>query len=497
MKPAKGGFLLQALWASLGQLFQAVLAFAGLLILVRLLGPEAYGIFAIALICVGFCEIVVGGHTGDGIVSIAELRASHTHSLFGLLATVGLAAGAGLWLAQDLLAQAFGVEQAGPVIAAASALPLLSAMTTVPAQLLARDVRFSVLSTGTGLGAVAAIGAGVYGALSGWGVFSLVFMEYVRRTVILLVAVYATRWRPGCDFHRADAWEITRPALGRVENRAVQYVSSEAMPRTLIGAVLGPDMLGIYVIAKRLLDQLNNVLSGPISAVSMPAFALARGNSEELRRIMSKAIRGSTLVFWPALIGLLIVSPTLLPLLFGEQLDGLVVVVQILIIASLRTPLSGFTSALFIGLGDQRTVSRLQWISLGIGAILLAIGLQYGLIGASLALAARQWLAWPFGASAISKSINLSATEQVRVFGQSALPSCLMGAAVGLASFLLPGDLSQIATLVCLSAIGVIVYPLCWMAVSPRERTIIPEVFHHIVHGRLRDALHCAKALVW
>ncbi len=116
MKPAKGGFLLQVLWASLGQLFQAVLAFAGLLILVRLLGPEAYGIFAIALICVGFCEILIGGHTGDGIVSVKQLRASHTNSLFWLLAILGVISGAGLLIAHDVLAQAFGVEEAGPVI---------------------------------------------------------------------------------------------------------------------------------------------------------------------------------------------------------------------------------------------------------------------------------------------------------------------------------------------------------------------------------------------
>ncbi len=322
-------------------------------------------------------------------------------------------------------------------------------------------------------------------------------MEYVRRGVILGIIVYATRWLPGFDFHKPDAWEITRPALGRVENRAVQYVSTEAMPRTLIGAVLGPDLLGVYVIAKRLLDQLNNVLSSPISAVSLPAFALARDSSKELRRIMTKAIRGSTLVFSPALIGLLLVSPVLVPLLFGEKLNDLIVVVQILIIASLRTPLSGFTNALFIALGDQQTVSRLQWISLAIGAISLIIGLQYGLVGACVALAARQWLAWPFAARAVAKRIGLTIMDQLRVFMHSAIPTILMGTIVGVVSIVLPSSLSPITTLCIAVLIGIVAYPLSWMISSAKERAIIPLVAQHLVSGRLREAVQCAKTLVW
>lgn len=497
MTPRRGGFFLQAIWASLGQLFQALLALAGLFILVRLLGPEAYGIYALALVCVGLCEIVVGGSSGDGIVSLAELRPSHTNSLFYLLVTSSLIAGTALWAGADLLAATVGMREAAPVLAAISGLPLLTAMNTVPAQLLVRDVRFSTLSTSAGIGAIAATLAGIYLAIMGWGVFSLVLMEYIRRTLVLLMNLMATRWLPSLSLNRADSVEIVRLALGRVENRALQYVSTEAMPRGLIGAAIGPDALGIYVIAKRLLDQLNGVLTGPISAVCLPAFALARGKPAELRIIMKKAIRGSTLLFWPALMGLLMVAPILLPLLFGQALESGVLVVQILILASLRTPLSGFTNSLFIGLGNPRIVTRLQWVSLILGALFLSLGVPYGITGASIALAARQWFAWPFGASAVAKAIQFPMVEQLRVLAQSAVPALIMVLAVGLAALLLPETIAPITELVILGSAGLIAYPMSWMAFSLQARKTIPIVIARMIRGDMRGAVHAARTLFW
>ncbi len=496
MKPVADRFLFQAAWASFGQLVQLVFAVGGLVILVRLLGPAAYGHFAVALVCVGLCEILVGGHAADGMVSVRDLRPAHENALFWSLAALGFACGAGLWLARAPLAGLFGLDEAAAVIGAAAWLPLLTALTTVPGQLLVRDVRFSALSVNSGAAALVATLAGIAAALGGMGVFSLVLMEYVRRILTLVLHLRASRWRPGFGFAAADSLEIIRRAGGRIENRAVQYISAEAMPRGLIGAVLGADMLGIYVVAKRLLDQLNGVLSGPIGAVSLPAVAEFREDGERMRRLVTKAIRASTITYWPALLGLVVVAPVLVPVMLGPGWGTAAPVIQILAVAALRVPLSGFTNAFFAARGEHRIISRLQWISLGLGLAFLVAGLSWGLIGACLALAARQWAAWPFGAVAISRATGVSALEQARVLALAGTVPCLMGACVAALSLILPTSWPDTARLAALTLFGLAAYPAIWMAISPTARGVLPSTLGHMVRGNAAEAVKGLKQLL-
>lgn len=143
MKPAGPDFLIQAICASLGQLLEAGLAFADLLILVRLIGPEAYGVFANVLVCVRFCEILVGGYAGDGVSALQNRAPATAPRLPVCWCSAGLSLEWGCG-SRGTFSHALDIDQAGPVIVAANALPVLTAMTTVPSQLLVRGVRFSV-----------------------------------------------------------------------------------------------------------------------------------------------------------------------------------------------------------------------------------------------------------------------------------------------------------------------------------------------------------------
>lgn len=496
MNKPKLNYGIQAFWAGFGQIIQAIIALIGLTILVSSLGAESYGLYAVAILCVSLCDILVGGHAGDGIVSIEDLRPTHTSSLFWILVALAFVSGGCLWFAQGLIADMLEMAEAASLIGFACGLPLLTALTTVPNQILVRRVAFSALARGSAAGALVGTAAGITSALAQAGPFSLIIMEYVRRITILAFNLNASGWRPAVSMHPVDAMVIGRIGLGRIENQAVQFFSTQALPRVLIGAALGPASLGIYVIAKRLLDQLNGILSGPISAVLLPAFARARHDPIELRRIMEKAIRASTMMFWPALLGLAVVAPVAVPVLFGSNLAEVTPIIQILIIASLRTPLSGFTNALFAGLGHQRTISRLQWVSFAMGALLLAVAIPGGLVWMASAIALKQWLVWPLSAVAISRTIGLSPKSQLTILARSALAPCLMAIGVAALSEAIDARIAPIVELMVLVLAGLLLYPLALISTSSTARRIIPQAFRMVVMGQIRQGVSRARELL-
>lgn len=496
MVHASDRFVFQAIWAGAGQLFQLALTTLGFFVLVRLLGASAYGIYAIALVCVGIAEIFVGGHVAYAIVSTADLRASHKNALFWALVALGAAAGLILWSLCEPISALFDLPEAAEVLKAAAALPLLTALTSVPSKLLERHVRLSALSLNMGTASIAATLSGIAAAFNDVGPLSLIVMEYVRRIVTLILHLRSAGWMPGVSFNAADTRAMLVPAIGWIHGHAVKFGATMAAPRVIIGAILGPEALGIYVICRRTIEQINGVFSGPISAISAPFAAQSREDKRRQQAFVTAAIIAATLIFGPALLGLLVVAPLFVPVVFGEELTAAVPLLQLMCIGSLRTLLSGFANSFFSGKGDHRTVTRLQWLSLALVTALLLIGAPYGLVGVGVALIIRQWLVWPFIARSMFLATGMTPFEQQKVMVRAAIAPVLMAVIVFLAAQNLPVGLSELTQLVILVAIGAIVYPLVFFAVSHKARKVLPEAASVAMNGNARAAIASLRRLL-
>ncbi len=496
MTNASDRFILQAIWAGGGQLFQLALTTLGFFVLVRLLGASAYGIYAIALVCVGIAEIFVGGHVAYTIVSTADLRASHKNALFWALVALGTAAGLILWFFRGLIAALFNLPGAAEILQAAALLPLLTALTSVPSKLLERHVNLSALSFNMGLASIAATLSGIAAAINDMGPLSLIVMEYVRRIVTLVLHLRSAGWMPGASFKSADTRAMLIPAIGWIHGHAVKFGATIAAPRIIIGAILGPEALGIYVICRRTIEQINGVFSGPISAISAPFAAQSREDKRRQQAFVTAAITAATLIFGPALLGLFFVAPLFVPVVFGKDLTAAVPLLQLMCIGSLRTLLSGFANSFFSGKGDHRTVTRLQWLSLALATALLLIGAPFGLIGVGVALIIRQWLAWPFIARAMFKTTGMTPLEQQKVMARAAIAPVLMAVLVYLAAQTIPSSWSMFTQLVILVAIGAIAYPAVFLAVSHKARKVLPEAARVAMNGNARAAISTLRQLL-
>jgi O-antigen/teichoic acid export membrane protein len=182
-----------------------------LVVLGRLLGPEPYGLIAMALIVIAFGELfVIDSGFGDAIIQRKELSDDHCDAAFWLLLGSSLIAMTIFMLGSPLVAASFDQPRVAGLISALSLTLPLGALSAVPNALLSRELRFRALAargliSGTG-GGTAAIGM----ALAGWGVWSLVGFHLVQRTLAVVVVWTAHRWRPRFSFSlvRARALEL-------------------------------------------------------------------------------------------------------------------------------------------------------------------------------------------------------------------------------------------------------------------------------------------------
>ena len=381
----------------------------------------------------------------------------------------------------------FGTPQLENLLIAMMALPVLTGLATVPNQILVRRLQFNDLARIGTVSSALAVAVGVVLALSGAGIWSLIIMEVARRAITLVMLLPAARWSPGLSFRRRELFDVLRFASRRVENYGLTYISQNALPRLFIAQWLGTEALGLFTVARRLLDQLHNVLSGPVAAVAFPAASRLQDDRARLSQLIETSIRLTTWVFWPVVLGVVMIAPILVPLAFGSEWVDATPVLQILALGTLRAPVSSFNTAVLVAFGRMGSVSFISLLSIAIGTVFLFVGVNFGLVGVAAALALRQWALWPVGAFQVYRVSGMRSSRQLWVLLIAALPSLIMAAAVGAADAMID-DLQPIRELCLLVAIGVIAYGLAWAAFNPRQAALVFRAIFDLASGDLASA---------
>jgi O-antigen/teichoic acid export membrane protein len=305
-----------ALWGASGSVVQLVLQFGIQVVLARLLGPEQYGLFAMAGVLIslagfftfGVTSALIQKHTVNG----DDVRFANFWQL-----CIGAIVAAAVFLLAGPAAGFFHEPRVAPVIRALAVVCLVQALCATAGALLQRELDFKSVQLAT-LGAYA-LGYGVVGiplALLGYGVGALV-MAFLTQTLAQAALLYArTRHPLGLAIrHREAGWycryAVTVSAT-HVNNWALMNLS-----RVVVGRLFPSAAVGLYSLAYNLVTQLASTVTG-VQAPLFSAGARVQGDAARLRTLFLTMLAATALIAAPAFIGMGAAAPTLVLALYGE-----------------------------------------------------------------------------------------------------------------------------------------------------------------------------------
>ncbi|HEV2187585.1 MAG TPA: oligosaccharide flippase family protein [Stellaceae bacterium] len=346
--------------------------FGFFLVLAPIIGPRGYGIFAIALSGVAVVEALL---VEPVAATLARLDSRDDRYLSTALVTAvgtGAAVSLLLYLAAGQFAAMLDEAPLGDIAQTLSLLPVLGGLTAVPTALLRRRGKAGPLVAATTAGLAAGGGIAVALAWSGAGAWSLVVQIVAQRLVECAVVWGMAARRIGLVWSPPHFGELFGAldlgALGRV-----WPVISRQAPSLLIGLVLGPVATGLYVLAARFAEALEDILLAVPKPVRRALLAdWARQIGEPLRRLALPAILSSLLL------------PVALPPIVDIRWWGAVLPAQILLIRLI--PAAAITArAAAVG---ARNESRWQAIEAVGGVAVTALAAAYGLTAIAAAVLA-------------------------------------------------------------------------------------------------------------
>ena len=371
-----------AIWTTADTWGRQAANFTVFTLLAWLLGPSAYGLMGLALLVPMILTAPVTRGLPDAIVQRVEVDPLHLDSAFWLLVGAGLVLAASTIALARPIALLFGEPELAALIGATSLMILFNAIGAVPGAVLKRELHFrlfairSLISTSVG-GAI-----GIVMALNGQGVWSLVGLYLTKSITEAAILLLGGTWRPRLRYSFARCRELFGFARPIVIQSFVTLINDE-VPKVVIGFFLGAHSVGIYMLSRRLLELLTELLFAPFFGLALPAIARVQNEPAKIQRFFDMTLRLTTLVGVPAFVGLVAIAPDAVPLVFGPDWVAAVPVVQVMMTIGLQRAIDGICAATILALGHSLLLLQLHLAFAVIAPILIALGTQFGTLDAA------------------------------------------------------------------------------------------------------------------
>lgn len=351
-----------ALWNYFGNATRLLLQLAIGVALARLLGPEAFGLVALALIVISFGQLVADFGFTSAIVQAREVSRADVDYLFTLQLGLGTALTVLCVLTASLLAALFREPAAAGVIAALAPTFLLRALGQTSVALLTRELRFRAVQTGaigSYLLGYAAVGLGL--AFSGYGVWSLVVAQLAQSTLASLFAIFQSGQLPKLRVRggRRDLVHFGRLVI-LANLSSWLLLNADSM---IVGRMAGPSALGLYNRAMNLAAAPAGAVVTSLQGVLFAASSRAQDNRDVVRQSVLASAALFVLLSGSVLLAMAATAPTVILGLYGPRWAEAAPLLVPLAMALIVHGLLAFFGPALNGLGQVAKEVRAQWLT--------------------------------------------------------------------------------------------------------------------------------------
>ncbi|MBU1086831.1 MAG: MOP flippase family protein [Candidatus Omnitrophica bacterium] len=385
------------LWFFGAQVFRQISQFIIMAILARLLSPYDFGLIGMITVYFGFALMFGELGVSAALIQKQDVNEAHYSSAFWLNVFVGIILNLIFWLSAPLIAGFYAKPVLIDLIRVISISCFISSLSIVHSAKLQKEMDFKAISFAESIALLFAGGLGIYSASRGFGVWSLVFnfMGFISVKTCLLWIF--SSWRPNFLFSKQAIKEIFHFSANITGFNIVEYFARN-IDYLLIGKFLGAGALGFYTLAyKIMLYPLQNV-SNIIGGVMFPAFSRIQDDLEKVRINYLKMIRAISLVTFPLMLGLFVLAPEFIRVVFGPQWTPVIPIVKILCFCGMFQSIESAVGNIFRSQNRSDLHLRMQIFGTIIVTICISIGLQWGLKGVAYfyALYTFAWVLFSF-----------------------------------------------------------------------------------------------------
>lgn len=305
-------------WLSFSQVVKVACQLLGLVIFARFLTPKDIGVMSLTMIVVSFVNILRDMGSSAAIIQKEEIDDKLISSVFILNTMMGFTLAIIFYCLSYYISHFYKLEALEYTIKLITITFVLNSITSVHLAILERKSQFKTVALTEIISSICALTIGVYFAVNGYGVYSLVFQTLAFSFLTSISFCFFSGWKITLTFDLDKIKSIFKFSSNLVLFNFVNYFSRNS-DEMIIGRFFTAAILGEYSLAYRVMlfpvQNMRSVLTRSL----YPILSRLQTSSNEAVEVYLKSIKVIAMIVPPIMLGLSAVSNEFVILIFGSQ----------------------------------------------------------------------------------------------------------------------------------------------------------------------------------
>jgi len=445
-------FLTNFLWRFLERVGAQGVTLIVSIVLARLLDPTVYGTIALVTVFTAIMQVFVDSGMGSALVQKKDADDLDFSSVFYFNMAMCLVLYALMFAAAPFIARFYAMPELTPVIRVLSLTLVISGVKNIQQAYVSRNMLFKRFFFATLGGTIGAAVIGIWMAYRGYGVWALVAQHLFNATIDTLILWITVKWRPKRMFSLqrlkglfSYGWKLLVSALLDTGYRDLRQL--------IIGKLYTSEDLAFYNRGNQFPNLIVTNINSSIDSVLLPTMAKAQDDRATVKGMTRRAIKTSTYIMAPMMIGLAVCAEPVVELVLTAKWLPCVPFLRIFCITYMFYPIHTANLNAIKAMGRSDLFLKLEIVKKVMGLAVLLSTMWFGVMVMAYSLLFTSVMSQIINSWPNKKLLDYPYLEQLKDILPGILLALGMGAAVYSVQLLGHSDWATILIQVPLGAV--------------------------------------------
>lgn len=422
------------IWRFMERFGSQLVSFVVQIVLARMLAPSVFGTVAKVTIITSILLVFVDSGMANSLIQKKDPDDLDFSSVFFFNLAFCLVLYAGLFAAAPAIARFYKDAQITAIIRVLGLTVVVAGVKNVQQAYVSKTLQFKRFFFATLGGTLLSAVVGIAMVYAGFGVWAIVAQQLTNVTVNTGILWLTVGWKPKLMFSFARLKGLLSYGWKLLVSGLLDTVYNKL--REILIAVFYTDAdLAFYNRGMTYPNLLVENINASIDSVLLPVLSAEQEHKEQVRNMTRRAIRISTYVMMPLMMGLAVCAEPLIRLLLTEKWLPCVPYLRIFCFSYAFYPLHTANLNAIKAMGRSDLFLKLEIIKKVIGVAVLAVTLPYGVYAMALSLLFTSVLSQLINSWPNAKLLGYSYAKQLKDMLPAILLSIVMGLVVYPISF--------------------------------------------------------------
>jgi len=352
-------------------------------IIARKVTPFEFGLVAIASILITFLNNIISQGVSQFVIYDSEVSDERLNSAFWLNMLISLVIVAVGFVISPFISEFYNEPKLQLIInLLLIRVPLESVIVIIDSSFNKKLV-FKILEKRDIIVQCTSISISILMALTGFGVWSLIFPSIISVFIRFLITFYISVWRPKLTFNTRHWREIFSYSSKLIANSVTNFFITEG-DTLIIGKIIGSYKLGIYNLSWRASSLVSRNIVSLVNKLSFPYIAKSGNNYIDILYKINKIFRVLSFITFPLLFLLIVLAEEFILGIYGSQWHESIIPLQILLIFAIRYSVSAPIVAVYKAIGRPDINLKIELSMIPFYLLGIYIGSFYDIIGVAI-----------------------------------------------------------------------------------------------------------------